>query len=244
MAKSLLYLLLLAFTLVTVSVKIQQAFSRAVIVGGGPIGLISAIALHEIGWSNITVIESRPLSKFEYSKSYVYSVDKRGQRIFKELDILPDLREKSTPFVVIDSKIRIFPPSGKEVIRSLPVKPVDPFDRLSLPRYLLLEMLVKKIEEVNFICNERGQLPPIDMLFGYTCGSITMNGNHKLQLSVSSDEKKIVVEADLLLGCDGINSGNATLLSVLPLFHLILAFYKWCGSGCKVPLLQWSILTC
>lgn len=51
-----------------------------VIVGGGPAGLASAIALESCGFQDITVVELRKKSSFDANKSYMYRLNGRGQR--------------------------------------------------------------------------------------------------------------------------------------------------------------------
>ncbi len=193
----------------TTSQTLPKVLSRVVIIGGGPTGLCSAIALQKLGWSNITVLESRPAKFFDHSKSYVYSIDARGQRVFKELNILSELRERSTPFVDVDTKLCILRPDGTETTASMPVKPTDPFERMSLPRYMLLEVFSDIIDDINQAQSALGHLPPIQLHHGYTCNDITVHEQGKVIVRASKDDgQSLVCAADLVLGCDGINSGS------------------------------------
>ena len=51
----------------------------ALIVGAGPVGFSTALALDSLGtFSEITVVEKRPETAFESTKAYLYLLDKRG----------------------------------------------------------------------------------------------------------------------------------------------------------------------
>ncbi|MGL4881442.1 MAG: FAD-dependent oxidoreductase, partial [Waterburya sp.] len=53
----------------------------AVIVGGGPAGMATALMLAKRGWQNITVLEKRPSADYyEPDKSFSYQIDGRGQK--------------------------------------------------------------------------------------------------------------------------------------------------------------------
>ncbi|CAM9371877.1 unnamed protein product, partial [Ectocarpus fasciculatus] len=52
----------------------------AVIVGGGPSGLATALMLAKRGWRDISVIERTPSADyFDPRVAFVYQIDRRGQ---------------------------------------------------------------------------------------------------------------------------------------------------------------------
>ena len=68
----------------------------ALIVGAGPVGYSTALALDSLGtFSEITVVEKRPETSFESTKAYLYLLDKRGQQITDLLNMTSIIAQRS-----------------------------------------------------------------------------------------------------------------------------------------------------
>ncbi len=71
---------------------------KAVIVGGSPAGLLSALMLAKRGWHQITVLEKRPTANFyEPDKSFSYLIDGRGQKFADLLGLTENLAKIDFP---------------------------------------------------------------------------------------------------------------------------------------------------
>lgn len=71
---------------------------RVVVVGGGPAGLATALALEKLGYNNIIVIEKLPSGSFDDSRAYNFLLDPRGLEIIKEIGVLAQVDEKGFPY--------------------------------------------------------------------------------------------------------------------------------------------------
>lgn len=62
--------------------EIGLPHDNALVVGGGPAGLATALMLAHRGWTNITVLEKRTAADYdEPDKSFNYLIDGRGQKL-------------------------------------------------------------------------------------------------------------------------------------------------------------------
>jgi flavin-dependent dehydrogenase len=69
----------------------------AIIIGGGPSGLASAIMLSKIGWKDIIVLEKR-MNSFDSDRAFHFLIDGRGQRcVGKPWSLQPSLSQSNDP---------------------------------------------------------------------------------------------------------------------------------------------------
>jgi hypothetical protein len=189
------------------------------IIGAGPAGLSTALMLEGLGYRDITVVEKRTYTSFESEKAYLYNLGPRGIRLTDMLGLISSISARSISSFNFTSLHEILPTSEVRV-KNLPIAK-GLTEKYWLPRSVLLDILLKRIEEVNRKTSDR---VAIKLLFSRECVSIrtTKEGNIVVQLSspcpssssaIGAPEEKATVSNDelmlmpyLLIGSDGINS--------------------------------------
>jgi kynurenine 3-monooxygenase len=175
----------------------------ALIVGGGPAGLATAIMLARRGWQKITVLEKRPTADYyEPDKSYSYAIDGRGQKFTDLFGLTNQLSQISVPST--EFYLTIIEANGNRKTLKLPT--VDPNRKTAywLPRKAFLRLLYEEIE--------RNWQDKINILFNTKCvkiNKISTNNTPQEKLQViaqKEDDSLVEFEPFLLVGCDGINS--------------------------------------
>eukprot|EP01041_Mallomonas_annulata_P002703 gene2703-5320_t len=176
---------------------------RAVIIGGGPVGLSAALMLKKRGWDEVNIIERRPVSSFEAQKAYVFSINPRGQKCTNLLNITDKMAT-----VAVSSKtglkelIEVLV-SGKLVMTSTGIK----YETYIMPRFSFVDMLLNEI--TSNTTNEN-----IKLSFDTTCQSFLKesDGTITVTAKLNGDDKDIKINADLIIGCDGFKSQVRTWL--------------------------------
>jgi kynurenine 3-monooxygenase len=181
----------------SVSQTPKSRTQNAVIIGGGPAGIATALMLAKQGWTNITVIEKRPSAAYyEPDKSFSYQIDGRGQKLTDYLGITEALAKVSVAST--DFYLTRIEANGQRKTSKLPI--VDPNRKTAywLPRKTFLFLLYQEIEE--------HWSDKIQVLFQTSCVEIN-RCSHQLEV-VTQDENGTVskFEPNLLVGCDGLNS--------------------------------------
>lgn len=190
------------------------------VVGAGPAGLSTALMLEGLGYRDITVVEKRSYTSFESEKAYLYNLGPRGIRLTDMLGLTAAISARSISSFNVTSLHEILPTSEVRV-KNLPIAK-GLTEKYWLPRSVLLDILLKRIEEVNGRSRKTSDRVAIKLLFSKESASISTNteGRIVVQLSspcssstVGAPEEKTTVSNDelmlmpyLLIGSDGINS--------------------------------------
>lgn len=172
--------------------------SGVLIVGGGPVGLATAVMLRRRGWGNITVVEKRPQS-FDSERSYMYLLEGRGQRLTDLLGLTPEMAKVGVPIKEFTNLTYVLP-TGKTRVFQFPWAAVSSQEKFYLPRQEMVNVLMGAIEQMK-----------IPILFDCSADSIIIdhaaNAVHVrcLQRTVSG-EKVISFTPRVIIGCDGYQS--------------------------------------
>ncbi|HIK11921.1 MAG TPA: FAD-dependent monooxygenase [Oscillatoriaceae cyanobacterium M33_DOE_052] len=176
---------------------------EAIVIGGGPTGLATALMLAKSGGTNITVLEKRPSADFyEPDKSFLYLIDGRGQKFTDLLGITAELSKMGVPnpevtFTVVQA-------NGSRKTSKMPI--IDPTRKTAywLTRRAFVLLLYQEIERNWQHC--------IKVLFDTDCveiNQITADDAKSKKLQIVARQLNgsvFTFEPHLLVGADGINS--------------------------------------
>lgn len=167
--------------------------------GGGPCGLAAALMFHQRGWKRIIVAEmSKSAKTFDKNKGFNYLIDARGQKLLKQLNLEDAL---STYGVENDRNIMTMVLSdGSHKIFKSPFW--DPKrDSAFWSRRENLQMLL-------FDAIEARNDGRIELFYDHCFSDINVDGEGAatVQIMPNTGGSGISVEADLVLGCDGLKS--------------------------------------
>lgn len=174
----------------------------AVIIGGGPAGMATALMLAKRGWQNITVLEKRPSADYyEPDKSFSYQIDGRGQKFTDLCNLTAKLADLSVPST--DFYFTLIRNNGTRKTSKLPIADANRKPAYWLPRASFVELLYQEIIEY--------WQDSVRVLFQTQCQEIKQNGDYpsgnRLEIIAESvDQKQFTLTPNLVVGCDGLNS--------------------------------------
>jgi kynurenine 3-monooxygenase len=171
---------------------------KVCISGGGPAGLICALMLLDMGYTDIDLVEQRASpDEFEKNKAFTYHLNVRGQQILSHLGCMDAIRKVAVPS--LEWVIYNFPADGK-------VTELPPFFLESDAKLTCWTMRSDLLRTLNAILHERnhGQVRT-----HYSCRikgiERSEGGGHHLSFE-TEDGTPTRIQADLILACDGISS--------------------------------------
>lgn len=182
---------------------------KALIVGGGPVGLAAALMLKKRGWNEIVVVERRDNFSVDPQKAYLYLIDGRGQRCTDLVGVTEKICLNSVNSSQAFRSLQEVLTSGVVNEKKLPVIANSAVEKYWLSRSALLNIF---FEEVN-------KSSGIQMILNSTFSSIESNTNGTFTVIVEKgggkDNSKLtkVFTPNLILGCDGFKSNVRNWLS-------------------------------
>jgi kynurenine 3-monooxygenase len=180
-----------------------------VIVGAGPAGLASAIALKNAGFRDVTVVERRGKASFESERAYLYLLDGRGQKFTNAFGLTDKITERALSGFAFQN-LTEYLPTGQVNVKPIPAGPTDPkfVEKWWIPRSAMIDVLLTEIETINA---NSGGVNEIKLMFDSVCESISKSDRGwvcqiKSTKPSSLETSSTTLNTHLLLGCDGINS--------------------------------------
>ena len=178
--------------------------SRVLIVGGGPVGLSTALMLRNRGWRDITVVERLPQT-FDSERSYMYMLDGRGQRLTDLLGLTGVMAESGVPIREFTNITYVLPHGATSVFK-FPWSSVTSAEKFYLPRKEMVELLTKTAETKG-----------IPVHFGCSTQSIVCDASSSAVKVTcvqrdASGERMLTFEPNIVIGCDGYQSTTRDFL--------------------------------
>ena len=209
---------------------------QAVVVGGGPVGLATALSLSNPPHSyDVTILEQASQEQYDPTKAYLYNVNTRGQVWMKETfpSVLEKLQEKGSQASM--SRITIVPADPKKAIpprksvgtvdtRKTPDKDSSNSsdDKISywVPRHSMICLLEDEIQEQQAARKElqSSNVGSIELLKQRKFSNLVPKDDGSLEVSVEdlSSGKTEAYCGALVVGADGFNSAvSSTILTSL-----------------------------
>eukprot|EP00170_Pyropia_yezoensis_P001853 contig_7880_g1857 len=185
--------------------------SQVLIVGAGPTGYTTAAALAEAGFQNVTILDARPdATMFEWERAYSLVLTRTGQRLLESLPKLGELvkREAICQHVRVDAVLE--PDGGVSMSSRRP--PAGPMYWLLKTRLLEImdEHVRSRYPRVRFIT---GASVKDVVLPNAPPAGIAPAAPAQVKVTHAADGREELLEADLLVACDGSNSVLRTLFS-------------------------------
>jgi 2-polyprenyl-6-methoxyphenol hydroxylase-like FAD-dependent oxidoreductase len=218
----------------SISMKIPKC-EKILIVGGGPVGLSTAVMFSKRGYKDITVIERASKDHFDSERAYQYLLDGRGQKLTNLLGITNSVVMEAVSSKLFQN-ITIFELSGELKVRPVPVDP-NTIEKYWLPRSALMKVLKKEVDKcsdtVNVIYNTK--CVNVNIIEDFVNTSSNENSltpipttpvDIDVQVSNLIDGKITHFSPDLVIGCDGINSGKQNIINIYDILIYTINIYK------------------
>ena len=196
-----------------VSINAQESEERekAIVVGGGPVGLASAIMLANHGY-DVSVFEATPTEEiraFNPALAYLYNVNSRGQVFTK---MFPKIHEKLVERAIDSTQIRFMlaPADATKTITYPNMPTVGSEISYWIPRHEMTLLLWDAVDEHNNSRDPNSHVGTIDFEQGVSCVGVHPSNSREHYISVvvkdeiSGEEK--MVDGKLVVGADGIKS--------------------------------------
>ena len=164
----------------------------ALVVGGGPVGLASALVLEKKGWQDIVVLERRGEQSFDPAKGYLYLIDGRGRRMCEELSIMSEVAKHGVSSHSFTTLTEVLV-DGTCKIKQLPTLMSAGPPKFWVPRSALLDALIAVVKT----------RPKIRLLSDATVVSLTEESS-EIKVTVSTGQT--FSSPALIVGCDGYKS--------------------------------------
>ena len=197
----------------------------AIVVGGGPVGIATSLVLASKHGYDVTLLESSisSQSKYDPTKAFLYNMNARGQALTK---MFPGMHDKlvqrgvesrgfsDTTFTIVPADPNVPIPQKVKMDKSFELK--DDENQMKamknsekaaapgywIPRHEMVGLMTECIEEHN----TRGHGGKISFLTGRECINVMPGKTGGVDVKVKVKTCDITLQADLVVGADGMNS--------------------------------------
>jgi 2-polyprenyl-6-methoxyphenol hydroxylase-like FAD-dependent oxidoreductase len=147
------------------------------------------------GFCNITVLEKQRVQDKPVNE-YSYLIDGRGQRATDSISVTKSIADKSVQSNTLSTLTEVLT-TGRTNILKLPI--VSKIVKYWLPRSIFMKVLLDEISHKS---------KKINIVFGAQTDDICVLNDGTFKINVSIDSASKSFPAALIVGADGINSGN------------------------------------
>ena len=177
--------------------------------GAGPSGIAAAIKLHQMGWKKIWLVEKETsLATVNPRKAFNYQLDGRGQKMLNDIGIGEDVI-KQYGVANLKSIFTVYGSDGNPKTLTIPFVLKDKQTAYWITRAALIDMMLLHLTKIN--SNGR-----IELLTEHRFSGLSQDED-RLVAEISDDQGELKhITADLILGCDGLNSGVRDALAKHP----------------------------
>lgn len=191
---------------------------KAVVVGGGPAGLSTAIVLVRYHGYTVKVLEAaseEDVACYDRNKAYLYNVNMRGQVILKRAmpAVQQGLEERGVG--IVEFERLTVPGDPNKVFTNVPFsRPMSDAEKKRMgtlywiPRHEFVKLLLEEVEKE----------PSIEVCFGVDCEEVIPSSVSGLEVKCIrvSDSTKLSFDANLVVGADGLHSKVRASLAQSP----------------------------
>jgi len=184
---------------------------RAIVVGGGPVGLSAALILANRGYdvSLFEATSAKEIKIFNPALAYLYNINERGQVFTK---MFPNIHKMLVERSVAsdDTGYIVAPADIKKELQTPKRVPTMGAKSYWIPRHTLTTLLWDAVDEHNESRDDNSRIGRIDYEQGVNCVSIHPSNELENHISVvvlnkNNGEEKIF-DGKLVVGADGIKS--------------------------------------
>jgi len=183
---------------------------RAIVVGGGPVGLSAALMLANRGYdvSLFEATSAKEINIFNPALAYMYNINERGQVFTKMFpNIHKTLVERSV--ASIDTGWMLAPGDIEKEIQFPKLPNMGP-KSYWIPRHAMTALLWDAVNEHNTSSDDNSLVGRIDYEQGVNCVSVHPSNDLENRISVvvknKNNGKEKTVDGKLVVGADGIDS--------------------------------------
>ena len=222
MAKNMKSCLAFGLLLLYITIMPIQGLKSAVVVGGGPAGLASALVLAQRHGYEVTILESAERTDvFDPTKAYPFLIRARGQKLTKLFPQVQSAMEEKGIGTEGATKIVSIPGDPNEILDTEP-KMIPMFRNSAVRNYW-----IRRHEFIRLLLDAAEAEKRITIVNGASCAKISALSDSEIEIQTEGSTNRKII-ASLVVGCDGMKSQVRESLASSP-----SPFQGWANSDPK-----------